>query len=148
MSISGNGVLERVPIGKKLMENTGLSQLGNLRAEMPETGRTSFGDSLLKAETMGLVDDLDKVAEKLFRFPSEKVLEEYRNAVGMLLRRAESMLEVHSNFSVKRGTSKFFIDRTRKGLRELEDVIAREGKRSRIMGITADIRGCLLSLVA
>jgi len=148
MSISGNGILERVPLEKKFMENNGSPQLGKMLGEIQETGRASFGDSLVKAETKELFKGLDTAAEKLFRFPSEKVLEEYRNAVGMLLQKAESMLSVHSNFSVRRGTSKLFIDRARKGLRELEEVIAREGRRSRIMGITTDIRGCLLSLTA
>jgi uncharacterized protein YaaR (DUF327 family) len=39
------------------------------------------------------------------------------------------------------------VERTRQGLKELEKVIEKQGKRARIMGITEEIRGCLVSLV-
>jgi len=58
------------------------------------------------------------------------------------------MLEIRRDFSLSSGTPRMLVDRTKKGLKELEEILGREGRRSRIMGITADIRGCLVSLVA
>lgn len=148
MSISGNAVAEKVLLEKSFMESSVSAQAGKLKSAATGTGQTSFEENLIQVETKELLGQLDTVAEKLFRFPSDRVLTEYRNVVGQILQKAEAMLEVRSDFSLLSGSSRLLIDRTKKGLRELEEVIGREGRRSRVMGITSEIRGCLVSLLA
>lgn len=148
MSISGNAVAEKVLLEKSFMESSVSAQAGKLKSAASETGQASFEENLIQVETKELLLQLDTVTEKLFRFPSDRVLSEYRNVVGQILQKAEAMLEVRSDFSLLSGSSRLLIDRTKKGLRELEEVIGREGRRSRVMGITSEIRGCLVSLLA
>ncbi len=148
MSISGNSVAEGIFLEKPFMESSKGAQAGRLQLKTKASGETNFEEDLLRVETREILSDLEIVAEKLFRFPSDKVLEEYRSVVGQILQKAEAMLEVRRDFSMMCGASRLLIDRTRKGLSELEEAIGREGKRSRVMGITTEIRGCLLSLLA
>ena len=112
--------------------------------EAPE----AFGESLLKAEARSLLEDLDAAANRLFRYPSQKVLDDYRAAVRRVIEGAESMMELRRDYSAPSGGARTLIERTEKGLEELERVLRREGRRSRIMGITDEIKGCLLSLFA
>jgi hypothetical protein len=109
--------------------------------------REPFGESLLKAETEELLDHLDDVARRLFRYPSQKVLEDYRSVVGRIIEGAESMLALRRDYSVASPKARTLIERAEKGLDELERILRREGRRSRIMGITSEIKGCLLSLL-
>ncbi len=148
MSISGNCVAEGIFLEKSFMESSKGTQTGKLQLKTKDAGKANFEEDLLRVETRDILSDLEIVTEKLFRFPSDKVLEEYRSVVGQILQKAESMLEIRRDFSMICGSSRLLIDRTRKGLSELEKVIGREGKRSRIMGITTEIQGCLLSLLA
>lgn len=147
MSISGNAVAEGVLLEKTFVESSAIAQAGKLKTRAKETDQASFEGNLLRVETKELLNDLDIIAEKLFRFPSDKVLTEYRSVVGQILQKAEAMLEVRRDFSIMCGASRFLIERTRKGLSKLEEVIGREGNRSRVMGITSEIRGCLVSLL-
>ncbi|MEA3508550.1 MAG: DUF327 family protein [Synergistota bacterium] len=107
-----------------------------------------FEDNLMRFETRELFDRLDSVSINLFRFPSLVKLEAYRAVVGEIMSRAEKMMETRREFSVNGSRARMLIERTRKSLDELEDVLEREGKRSRIAGITDEIRGCLVSLLA
>jgi len=147
MSIYGNNVLDSGLMEKKLLENTKNTMTGNLRMKTPSQER-AFEENLFHLETRELLNKLDSIAEKLFRYPSQGVLENYRNVVGQILQKAEGMLEIRRDFSLSSGTPRMLVDRTKKGLKELEEILGREGRRSRIMGITEDIRGCLVSLVA
>lgn len=109
--------------------------------------RGVFGNTLHQVETDRLLDELDVVAEQLFRFPSDKVLNDYRQVVGKILGRAEEMISIRMDYSVRSGSARVVIDRARRSLDELDRVLRREGNRSRIMGLTEDIRGCIVSLV-
>ncbi len=106
-----------------------------------------FGESLLKVATGELFEQLDTVARRLFRYPSQKVLEDYRSVVRRIMKGAESMLELRRDYSVDSPKARTLIERAEKGLDELERILRREGRRSRIMGITSEIKGCLLSLL-
>ncbi len=147
MSIYGNNVLDSGLMENKLLENTKNTMAGNLRMKTPSQER-AFEENLFHLETRELLNKLDSIADKLFRYPSQGVLENYRNVVGQILQKAEGMLEIRRDFSLSSGTPRMLVDRTKKGLKELEEILGREGRRSRIMGITEDIRGCLVSLVA
>jgi hypothetical protein len=107
----------------------------------------SFGRDLLRLEVQQLISGLDEMSRDLFRFPSRETLDRYRALVGQVLQKAESMLDIKRDFSLDRGASMMLVERTRQGLKELEKVIEKQGKRARIMGITEEIRGCLVSLV-
>jgi len=147
MSIYGNNVLDSGLMENKLLENSKNTMAANLRMKTPSQER-AFEENLFHLETRELLNKLDSIADKLFRYPSQGVLENYRNVVGQILQKAEGMLEIRRDFSLSSGTPRMLVDRTKKGLKELEEILGREGRRSRIMGITADIRGCLVSLVA
>ncbi|SRR6056297_1132787 len=147
MSIYGNNVLDSGLMENKLLENSKNTMAANLRMKTPSQER-AFEENLFHLETRELLNKLDSIAEKLFRYPSQGVLENYRSVVGQILQKAEGMLEIRRDFSLSSGTPRMLVDRTKKGLKELEEILGREGRRSRIMGITADIRGCLVSLVA
>lgn len=110
---------------------------------------SSFENALQGLETSRLFADLDQAAERLFRYPSQKVLEEYREAVGKLLEKAQERIELLMDFSLPTASARILlVERTRECLRELERVLRREAGRTRIMGLTEEIRGCLLSLSA
>jgi hypothetical protein len=129
---------------RPLEETTG----GNRSKEALRTKNGEpFGESLLKAETGELLEQLDAVARRLFRYPSQKVLEDYRSVVRRIIEGAESMLELRRDYSVASPKARTLIERAEKGLDELDRILRREGRRSRIMGITAEIKGCLLSLL-
>lgn len=108
----------------------------------------AFDRSLLKAEARSLIEDLDAAANRLFRYPSQKVLDDYRAAVRRVIEGAESMMELRRDYSAPSAGARTVIERTERGLEELERILRREGRRSRIMGITDEIKGCLLSLLA
>lgn len=110
-------------------------------------GKGAFEGTLHRVETERLIRELDSVAEQLFRYPSEKVLARYRSVVGRLLDRAEEMISLRADYSVRSGGARILVDRTRRNLEDLDRVLRREGARTRIMGITEDIRGCIVSLV-
>jgi hypothetical protein len=121
---------------------------GNRSKEALRTGHGEpFGESLLKAEAGELLEQLDAVARRLFRYPSQKVLQDYRSVVRRIIEGAESMLELRRDYSVASPKARTLIERAEKGLEELERILRREGRRSRIMGITSEIKGCLLSLL-
>lgn len=121
---------------------------GNRSKETLRTGHGEpFGESLLKAEAGELLEQLDAVARRLFRYPSQKVLQDYRSVVRRIIEGAESMLELRRDYSVASPKARTLIERAEKGLDELERILRREGRRSRIMGITSEIKGCLLSLL-
>jgi hypothetical protein len=129
---------------RPLEETTG----GNRSKEALRTKNGEpFGESLLKAETGELLEQLDAVARRLFRYPSQKVLEDYRSVVRRIIEGAESMLKLRRDYSVASPKARTLIERAEKGLDELDRILRREGRRSRIMGITAEIKGCLLSLL-
>jgi uncharacterized protein YaaR (DUF327 family) len=109
----------------------------------------SFESTLQGRETSRLFADLDQAAERLFRYPSQKVLEEYREAVGRLLEKAQERIELRMDFSLPTASARILlVERTQACLRELERVLRREAGRTRIMGLTEEIRGCLLSICA
>jgi len=111
--------------------------------------RAGFENTLQEREASRLFADLDQAAERLFRYPSQKVLEEYREAVGRLLEKAQERIELRMDFSLPTASARILlVERTRECLRELERVLRREAGRTRIMGLTEEIRGCLLSLCA
>lgn len=134
-----------------LLEKGGLDGPGTLSQKLEgeglAAGRGAFGETLHRVETDRLLVELDKVAEELFRFPSDRVLNSYRRVVGKILGRAEEMVAVRMDYSVRAGSARVLIDRARRNLDELDRVLRREGNRTRVMGLTEDIRGCIVSLV-
>jgi uncharacterized protein YaaR (DUF327 family) len=108
---------------------------------------SSFENTLQGMETSQLFLDLDQAAERLFRYPSQKVLDEYREAVGRILEKAQERIELRMDFSLPTASARILlVERTHACLRELERVLRREAGRTRVMGLTEEIRGCLLSL--
>lgn len=108
-----------------------------------------FENALQAQETSRLFADLDQAAERLFRYPSQKVLEEYRDAVGRLLEKAQERIELRMDFSLPTASARMLlVERTHACLRELERVLRREAGRTRVLGLTEEIRGCLLCLSA
>jgi len=146
LSSGASMVFEGLPLETKLAEETGARASGRAAGTGP-TG-SPFEGKLLEAEMGDLLDRLDTAAGRLFRFPSGSVLSEYRAVVGQILLRAGEMMEIRRDFPARSGKAGFLVQRVRKGLEELEDILGREGRRSRIMGITAEIKGCLLSMTA
>jgi len=147
MSIYGNALAE-----SGISENTYFDRSARRMSRgIRESGSfhedRSFGRDLLRLEVQQLVSGLDDMSRDLFRFPSRETLDRYRSLVGQVLQKAEAMLDIKRDFSLDRGASMMLVERTRQGLKELEKVIEKQGKRARIMGITEEIRGCLVSLV-
>ncbi|MFA0888237.1 MAG: DUF327 family protein [Synergistales bacterium] len=131
------------------------------RETLPAAGRASeretlqgpaakgFERTLQARESVLLFADLDEAAERLFRYPSRKDLEAYREAVGRLLEKAQERIELCRDYSFPASAARvYLVERTRECLRELERVLRREAGRTRILGLTEEIRGCLLSLSA
>lgn len=146
MEIQVNRIADTALLEKGVPDGLGtLSR--KLEGEGLAAGRGAFGETLQKVETDRLLADLDEAAEQLFRFPSDKVLNSYRQVVGRILGRAEEMISVRMDYSVRAGSARVLIDRARRNLDELDRVLRREGNRTRIMGLTEDIRGCIVSLV-
>lgn len=94
-----------------------------------------------------LLEKLDNAADKLFRFPSQRVLDEYRSIVRELLEQAQGMLAIRQEFSMASGAAFKLVTRVQEGLSQLERVLSREGKRTKIMKLTDEIKGCLVSLL-
>ena len=106
-----------------------------------------FEEKLIKAESKVLLEKLDNAADKLFRFPSQRVLDEYKSIVRELLEQAQGMLAIRQEFSMASGAAFKLITRVQEGLSQLERVLSREGKRTKIMKLTDEIKGCLVSLL-
>jgi hypothetical protein len=107
-----------------------------------------FGEDLIKAQSDQLFKRLDEVADKLFRFPSQRVLEEYKGVVRELLQQVQGMLQVRQEFSMTSGAAFRLITRVHEGLSQMEKVLSREAKRAKLMKLANDIKGCLVSLLA
>jgi len=148
MLFSGGALaLDGALIDTRPLEDSGALSGGRLRTRSLPGERTGFEEKLLKTEVADLIRKLDIVAERIFRFPSSYVLDDYRDVVGRIIGRAEEMMELRRDFSAKSGKAGLLIEKTKRGLDELEEILSREGRRSRIMGITREIKGCLLSLM-
>lgn len=149
MVYTGGAVaLESAVIDAKPLEDAGGISGGRIRTRVSPGEMAGFEEKLHKVEMADLMQKLDTVAERVFRFPSAKVLEDYRAVVGRIIVCAEEMMELRRDFSVRSGKAGLLIEKTKKGLDELEEILGREGRRSRVMGITREIKGCLLSLMA
>lgn len=146
MDIQVNRLTDTALLEKGIQGGTG-SLPQKMEGEGLAADRGAFGETLHQVETNRLLDELDAVADQLFRFPSDKVLNDYRQVVGKILGRAEEMMAVRMDYSVRAGSARIVIDRARRNLDELDRVLRREGSRTRVMGLTEDIRGCIVSLV-
>jgi len=124
------------------------TSLGKSTKGKGKAAEIAFGDELIKTQSDRLLKRLDEVADKLFRFPSQGVLEEYKSVVRELLQQAQGLLQIRQEFSMTSGAAFKLITRVHEGLSQMEKVLSREAKRVKLMKLANDIKGCLVSLLA
>lgn len=109
---------------------------------------TAFDDAMQMLELRELLDEVDEVSRQLFRFPSPGLMARYRALVGQLLLRAEKGLRVRKDLRWRRTdrTTYVVIERAERAIAEIEEVLSREGERTRLLELLEEVKGCLISL--
>ena len=124
-------------------ERTGVSATG----VSPVQG--TFAEVAMDIEVRLLIDELDEIGAQLSRFPTGTLLARYRELVGMLLGRARGNVRVRRDFKWRRTERSMFvvIERVEEALLELDEILVREGDRTRMLSLMEEIKGCLISLL-
>jgi hypothetical protein len=109
----------------------------------------SFDEAFDSLELDRLFEKLEGLASRLSRYPSRKLLAEYRGLVGELLRRETRVNRLREDYRWKRSTRTRFIlvERVEEALNEIEAVLDREGGRVGILDLVEEVKGCLISLL-
>ncbi|TDY61777.1 hypothetical protein C8D99_10415 [Aminivibrio pyruvatiphilus] len=108
-----------------------------------------FSQSLEDAETMELIEKLELLGRKMTQFPAESTLQQYRNLVKELLRRAIGGLRIRRDMKWRRNDRNLYVtvEKVESILGELEVVFRREGERTRMLQLMEEVKGCLISLL-
>ena len=139
---------------KPRSEGTGAAS-GDARGRQTFAGAAGAGQETLFQETfeeleaLRLLEELQQVGESLSRFPSLTVMARYRGLVKLLLRKAQEGVRVRRDFRWRRTERTLYVlvQRTDEALEELDQVLRREGERTRLLELVEEIKGCLLSLL-
>jgi uncharacterized protein YaaR (DUF327 family) len=122
---------------------------GLAAAGVSSSGQTTFADVAWDMEAHQIIDELDDIGAQLSRFPTSVLLMRYKDLVRLALDRVKSGMRIKREFKWRRTERSMFltIERTEDAMTELEDAIAKEGDRTRLLSLVEEIKGCLISLL-
>lgn len=109
----------------------------------------AFDQTVQELEIQSLLEEMELLGRQLFRFPSAQLLQRYRSTVGALLHHVEQGLRLRKDFRWRRTDRSSFVlvERAERALSEIEDVLAREGERTKLLELLDEVKGCLISLL-
>ena len=101
------------------------------------------------AELENLLDQLYELSDKLSVFPSSKLIEEYRNVLHELLKRAAKGMKIRRDMRWRKTDRKMYItiERAQEAMEELEEAFQYEGDKTKALALMEEIKGCLISLL-
>lgn len=109
----------------------------------------SFDAAMESTELEELLDQLYELSDRLSVFPGGRLIEEYRNVLTELLRRATRGLRIKRDMRWRKTDRKMYvtIERAEKAMDELEEAFLYEGNRTKALALMEEIKGCLISLL-
>ena len=109
----------------------------------------SFDAAMESTELEDLLDQLYELSDRLSVFPGGRLIEEYRNVLTELLRRATQGLRIKRDMRWRKTDRKMYvtIERAEKAMDELEEAFLYEGNRTKALALMEEIKGCLISLL-
>ena len=109
----------------------------------------SFDSAMESTELEALLDRLYELSDKLSVFPGGRLIEEYRNVLHELLKRAAQGLRIKRDMRWRKTDRKMYvtIERAGKAMDELEEAFLYEGNRTKALALMEEIKGCLISLL-
>ncbi len=109
----------------------------------------SFDSAMETAELENLLDQLYELSDKLSVFPSSKLIEEYRNVLHELLKRAAKGMKIRRDMRWRKTDRKMYItiERAQEAMEELEEAFQYEGDKTKALALMEEIKGCLISLL-
>ena len=109
----------------------------------------SFDSAMESTELEALLDRLYELSDKLSVFPGGRLIEEYRNVLHELLKRAAQGLRIKRDMRWRKTDRKMYvtIERAGKAMDELEEAFLYEGNRTKSLALMEEIKGCLISLL-
>ena len=101
------------------------------------------------SELEDLLDRLYELSDRLSVFPGGRLIEEYRNVLTELLKRAAQGLRIKRDMRWRKTDRKLYItiERTEQAMEELEEAFKYEGDRTKALALMEEIKGCLISLL-
>ena len=109
----------------------------------------SFDAAMESTELEQLLDRLYELSDKLSVFPGGRLIEEYRNVLHELLKRAAQGLRIKRDMRWRKTDRKMYvtIERAGKAMEELEEAFKYEGDKTKALALMEEIKGCLISLL-
>ncbi|MBR0257828.1 MAG: DUF327 family protein [Synergistaceae bacterium] len=109
----------------------------------------SFDAAMESSELEELLDRLYELSDRLSVFPGGRLIEEYRNVLHELLKRAAQGLRIKRDMRWRKTDRKMYvtIERAGKAMEELEEAFLFEGNRTKALALMEEIKGCLISLI-
>ena len=109
----------------------------------------SFDAAMEATELEELLDRLYELSDKLSVFPGGRLIEEYRNVLHELLKRAAKGLRIKRDMRWRKTDRKMYvtIERAGKAMEELEEAFKYEGDKTKALALMEEIKGCLNSLL-
>ena len=109
----------------------------------------SFESAMESAELEDLLDQLYELSDRLSVFPGGRLIEEYRNVLNELLKRAVKGMRIKRDMRWRKTDRKMYvtIERAEKAMDELEEAFIYEGNRTKALALMEEIKGCLISLL-
>ena len=109
----------------------------------------SFDAAMESSELEELLDRLYELSDRLSVFPGGRLIEEYRNVLHELLKRAAQGLRIKRDMRWRKTDRKMYvtIERAGKAMEELEEAFLFEGNRTKALALMEEIKGCLISLL-
>jgi len=117
-------------------------------ASEPLVSKT-FDSVFSTSEVEVLLQEVDNLSRHLFLFPSKTLLGKYREAVQLVLYKAEERMKLRKDYKWRRTNRSVYvtIEKTEKLLEEIEVVLTRAGERNRLSRLLDEVKGCLISLM-
>lgn len=114
-----------------------------------QAGGASFTDVVEDMESRQLIAELEDLGVQMTRHPTGVMMSRYRELVGMVLDKVRGGMRVKRDFKWRRTERSMFvtIERTEGLLDELEEALARESDRMKMLSLMEEIKGCLISLL-
>ena len=109
----------------------------------------SFEAAMESRELEELLDQLYELSDRLSVFPGSRLIEEYRNVLHELLKRAAQGMRIKRDLRWRKTDRKMYItiERANQAMEELEEAFAYEGDRTKALALMEEIKGCLISLL-
>ncbi|EFQ23765.1 DUF327 family protein [Aminomonas paucivorans] len=111
---------------------------------------SAFQSTFEEMEAVRLIEELEQVGDRLSRYPSLSLMARYRGLVRLLLRKAQEGIRVRRDFRWRRTERTLYvlIQRTDSALEEMEEILRREGDRTRLLDLVEEVKGCLISMLS